>query len=32
MMEVRGFYDREALYVCSSDQPLTDGTEVILEK
>ena len=32
MMEVRGIYDRAALYVCSSDQPLTDGTEVILEK
>ena len=32
MMEVRGIYDREALYVCASDQPLTDGAEVILEK
>ena len=32
MMEVRGIYDREALYVCASDQPLTDGAEVILGK
>ena len=32
MLEVRGIYDREALYVCAAVQPLTDGAEVILEK
>lgn len=29
MMEVRGIYDREALYVSSSDSVLADGCEVI---
>ena len=31
MMEVRGIYDRAALYVCAADRALADGCEVIYD-